>query len=196
MNNAHAARLTPESSLLLIIDFQEKFAPHLWKAKRVEQSALLLINVAKQFKLPIVVTEHNPERIGKTVPALVDCLPKNSKYFRKDIFSCFGDETVKAEITAYKDIKTIIIAGCETHICVMQTALDALKHGYNVHVVANAVSSRKEIDWHYGLERISQCGAVLATSEMVSYEFLGRSDIPEFKALLPAFKEWVNRNED
>jgi nicotinamidase-related amidase len=185
----------PEDCLLLIIDLQDKFVPFLKHARRVLQSAKLLIDVAGELRIPMLVSEHNPQRIGPTVQELGAKL-KDVPVFAKDIFSCFGDAAITKAIGAHRERKTILIVGCETHICIMQTAIDARNLGYDVHVAADGVSSRKEIDWKVGLERIAGCGAVLATSEMIAYELLRRSDGAGFKALLPSFKEWVNRTED
>jgi nicotinamidase-related amidase len=187
--------LVPEDCILLIIDLQEKFLPFLKHSRRVLQSAKLLIDVAREFGMPMLVSEHNPKRIGPTVQELGVKL-QGVPVFAKDIFSCFGDAALKKAIGAHHDRKTILLAGCETHICIMQTTIAARHLGYNVHVAADGVSSRKEIDWKVGLERMAGCGAVVATSEMIAYELLRRSDGASFKALLPSFKEWVNRSED
>jgi nicotinamidase-related amidase len=193
--NNNLKLLAPEDSLLLIIDLQDKFLPFLKHAGRVLQSTKLLIDVARELKIPIVVTEHNPQRIGPTVQELAVKL-KDVPTFAKDIFSCFGDAAIKKAIGAHVNLKNILVVGCETHICIMQTTIDALTLGYNVHVAANGVSSRREVDWKIGLDRIARCGAVVATSEMMAYELLRRSDGADFKALLPSFKDWVNRTED
>jgi nicotinamidase-related amidase len=193
--NNNLKLIWPKDCLLLIIDLQDKFLPFLKHSGRVLQSAKLLIDVARELSIPITVTEHNPKRIGHTVQELAVKL-KDVPNFSKDIFSCFGDPAIKKTIRAHKNLKNILIVGCETHICVMQTTIDALNLGYNVHVAANGVSSRKEVDWQAGLDRIARCGAVVATSEMIAYELLRRSDSANFKALLPQFKDWVNRTED
>ncbi len=181
--------------MLLIIDLQDKFMPFLKHSARVLQSTKLLIDVARELHIPIVVTEQNPKRIGPTVEELAVKL-KDVPIFPKDVFSCFGDPAIKKTIQDYQNPKNILMVGCETHICIMQTTIDALHLGYSVQVAADGVSSRKEIDWKAGLDRIARCGAVVATSEMIAYELLKRSDTANFKALLPSFKDWVNRNED
>jgi nicotinamidase-related amidase len=193
--NNNLKLIAPEDCLLLIIDLQDKFLPFLKHSGRVLQSTKLLIDVARELNIPMVVTEHNPKRIGPTVQELAVKL-KDVPVFSKEIFSCFGDPEIKKSITAHKNLKNILLVGCETHICIMQTTIAALHLGYNVHVAANGVSSRKEVDWNAGLDRIARCGAVVATSEMIAYELLGRSDTAHFKALLPSFKDWVNRTED
>ncbi len=193
--NNNLKLISPADCLLLIIDLQDKFLPFLKHSGRVLQSTKLLIDVAGELHIPIVVSEHNPKRIGPTVQELAVKL-KDIPNFPKDAFSCFRDPAIKKAIQAQKNLKHILIVGCETHICVMQTTIDALHLGYNVHVASDGVSSRKEIDWNAGLDRIARCGAVVATSEMIAYELLGRSDSASFKALLPSFKDWVNRTED
>ncbi len=195
MENNNLKLILPEECVLLIIDLQDKFLPFLKHSGRVLQSTKLLIAVAGELRIPIVVSEHNPKRIGPTVQELAVTL-KDVPRFPKDVFSCFGDPAIKKAIQAHKNLKNILIVGCEAHICVMQTTIAALHLGYNVHVAANGVGSRREVDWQAGLDRIARCGAVVATSEMIAYELLARSDTANFKALLPSFKDWVNRTED
>jgi nicotinamidase-related amidase len=192
MSNANALFLNPAESLLLVVDLQEKFVPYLKHSKRVLQSTGLLLRVAKVMNIPVVASEHNPEGIGPTVPEIAKHL-EGAEVIRKDIFSCLRDPKIKAAVARRQDAKTLILAGCETHVCIMQTSLDAIELGYNVHVAADGVSSRAELDWQMGLERIGKAGGVIATSEMIAYELLGRSDTPEFKKLLPVFKEWSKR---
>ncbi len=195
--NPWARTLRPEDCVLLVIDLQEKFVPYLRAKRRVLRSTTLLLRVAGVLRIPVIVTEHNPEGIGPTVPdidAELRRLP-GRLLLRKDSFSCLGDAKVRAAVAKAKR-PTILIAGCETHVCVMQTALDALDAGYSVHVAADAVSSRKKLDWQRGLGRIERAGAVTATSEMIAYELLGRSDTPAFKALLPTFKGWTSSDDD
>jgi nicotinamidase-related amidase len=190
-------RLQPEECLLLVIDLQEKFVPFLQDKRRVLRATRLLLRTAGVLKLPVVVTEHNPERIGPTVPEIAAELGRLPGHvnLRKDIFSCLGDEAVREAVVAARR-PTVLVTGCETHICVLQTTLDALTAGYAVHVAADAVSSRTRLDWERGLNRMTRAGAVVSTAEMTAYELLGRSDTPAFKALLPTFKEWSAADDD
>jgi nicotinamidase-related amidase len=194
MTNTYGKLITPEESLLLVIDLQEKFVPSLKHKRRVVESAELLLRTAGVLGIPVVVTEHHPEAIGPTVEPLAGLIG-GAERLRKDIFGCFGDDRVRAAVASKKQARTILIAGCETHICIMQTSMQALELGYNVHVAANGVSSRTEIDWITGLDRIAKAGAVIATAEMMAYELLRRSDTPAFKKLLPVFKDWGKREE-
>ena len=197
VGNPWGRKLRPEECLLLVIDLQEKFVPYLRGKRRVLRSTTLLLRMAGVLRIPVVVTEHNPEGIGPTVPdidAELRRLP-GRVLLRKDAFSCLAEAKVRAAVAKTKR-STILIAGCETHVCVMQTTLDALAAGYAVHVAADAVSSRKKLDWQRGLGRLERAGAVTATAEMIAYELLGRSDTPAFKALLPTFKGWTSADDD
>ncbi len=188
-----AARLVePAECLLLVIDLQEKFVPYLRRAARVLSGTGLLLDAAHALGAPVLVTEHNPRAIGPTVPEVARHL-RGDPVMAKMIFSCCGDEGVLAAIRGHEAVRTLVLAGCEAHICVMQTALDALRLGYAVHVAADAVSSRMALDYRVGLERMRDAGAVVASAEMTAYELLRRADGPGFKALLPAFKGWVGR---
>ena len=102
---------------------------------------------------------------------------------RKIYYSCFGCEEFVTELNKLGR-KTLIITGMETHICVMQTVLQALTE-YKVHVISDAVSSRFEINWSSSLKRMRDCGAVISTTEMVIFELLRRAGTDEFRATLP-----------
>jgi nicotinamidase-related amidase len=194
--NRWAERLRADDCLLLVIDLQEKFVPFLKHKKRVVRRSALLLRVAEVLHLPVIVTEHNPPRIGPTVPEIAAELKRvPHTVLPKDIFSCLGDAKIRTTLDALKR-RTLLVVGCETHICVMQTTLDALAAGYRVHVAADGVSSRAELDWKQGLCRIGRAGAVTATAEMMAYELLGRSDTPAFKALVPTFKGWTTADDD
>lgn len=195
MSEAYGKLSSPDECLLLVVDLQDKFVRHLRRADGVLRSADLLLHTAEVLHVPIVVTEHHPEAIGPTLEPVSNHLD-GAGLFRKDVFGCFGDEEIRRAVTEKKGRRTLLLAGCETHICIMQTALQALELGFDVYVAADGVSSRTELDWKIGLERMGRAGAVTATSEMIAYELLRRSDIPEFKKLLPVFKEWVRREHE
>jgi nicotinamidase-related amidase len=104
-------------------------------------------------------------------------------------FSCFGSEPFTAGLKSLPGRRnTVLLCGMETHICVMQTALGALEHGYHVHVASDAVGSRREWNWKIGLQRMRDAGAVISSTEMMMYELLRSSGTPAFKELLPFLK--------
>ncbi len=105
------------------------------------------------------------------------------------MFSCFGSDAFCSLLKRLPGQRTtVLLCGMETHICVMQTALGALREGYLVHVASDAVSSRSELNWHIGLDRMRAAGAILSSTEMMIYELLRSSGAPAFKELLPYLK--------
>jgi nicotinamidase-related amidase len=107
----------------------------------------------------------------------------------KDRFSCFGSDAFCALLKRLPGNRnTLLLCGMESHICVMQTALAALREGYLVHVASDAVSSRTEWNWKIGLERMRSAGAVISSTEMMIYELMRSSSSPAFKEMLPHLK--------
>ena len=109
------------------------------------------------------------------------------KVFDKLEFGCFGNGDYCSAGGKLADRNTLLLCGMETHICVMQTALGALNQGMNVHVVADAVSSRTELNWKLGLGRMQAAGAVISSTEMMLYELMGKSGTATFKEML----KWI-----
>ena len=101
----------------------------------------------------------------------------------------FTDEVYKAMKTTYPERKCAVIFGIETHVCVQQTSLELLEHGYDVHLVVDGVSSQRPHDREVAIQRIAQSGAFLTTSESILFELMNDAKHPKFKDLLPLFKE-------
>jgi nicotinamidase-related amidase len=126
--------------------------------------------------------------LGNTVPDIASMLP-DSAPIDKLTFSCFGSDVFCSLLKRMPGQRTTaLLCGMETHICVMQTALGALREGYMVHVASDAVSSRTELNWRIGLDRIRAAGAILSSTEMMIYELLRSSGAPAFRELLPYLK--------
>jgi nicotinamidase-related amidase len=126
--------------------------------------------------------------LGKTVPEIASLLP-NTETIEKLAFSCFGSDVFCSTLKHLPGNRnTVLLCGMESHICVAQTALAALRNGYLVHVAADAVSSRTELNWKIGLERMRAAGAVMSSTEMMIYEALGSSGTSEFKEMLKHLK--------
>jgi nicotinamidase-related amidase len=149
----------------------------------------LLIRLAGILKLPALVTTQYAKGLGSTVPEIASLLPE-TQAIDKQMFSCFGSDIF---CTALKRLpgnrNTVLLCGMESHICVAQTALAALREGYIVHVASDAVSSRTEWNWKIGLERMRAAGAVISSTEMILYELLRSSGAPAFKEMLPHLRE-------
>jgi nicotinamidase-related amidase len=180
--------LEPEQCALIVIDIQEKLLPPIWEKERLVRNAQLLIRLAGILKIPSLVTTQYNKGLGKTVPEVAALLP-DAPSVDKLMFSCFGSDVFCNLIKRLPGQRTtVLLCGMETHICVMQTALGALREGYLVHVAADAVSSRTELNWRVGLERMRAAGAILSSTEMIMYELLRSSGAPAFKELLPYLK--------
>jgi len=180
--------LEPEQCALIVVDIQEKLLPPIWEKERLVRNAQLLIRLAGILKIPALVSTQYVKGLGQTVPEVASLLP-DTPPIDKVMFSCFGSEAFCSLLKRLPGQRTtLLLCGMETHICVMQTALAALREGYLVHVAADAVSSRTELNWHIGLERMRAAGAIISSTEMIMYELLRSSGSPAFKELLPYLK--------
>ncbi len=189
-DSAEMARrsLEPEQCALIVVDIQEKLLPPIWEKERLVRNAQLLIRLAGILKMPALVTTQYMKGLGNTVPEVAALLPETPS-IDKLMFSCFGSDVFCSLLKRIPGQRTtVLLCGMEAHICVMQTALGALREGYLVHVAADAVSSRTELNWRIGLERMRAAGAILSSTEMMIYELLRSSGAPAFKELLPYLK--------
>ncbi|HUB02826.1 MAG TPA: hydrolase [Terriglobales bacterium] len=177
--------LEPEQCALIVIDIQEKLLPPIWEKERLVRNAQLLIRLAGILKIPSLVSTQYSKGLGNTVPEVASLIP-DTPSVDKLMFSCFGSDAFCSLMKRLPGQRTtVLLCGMETHICVMQTALGALREGYLVHVASDAVSSRTELNWRIGLERMRAAGAILSSTEMMTYELLRSSGAPAFKELLP-----------
>jgi len=180
--------LEAEQCALIVVDLQEKLLPPIWQKEQLVKNAQLLIRLAGILKIPAIVTTQYAKGLGNTVPEIASLLPETTP-IDKLMFSCFGSDVFCSLLKRLPGQRTtVLLCGMETHICVMQSALDALREGYVVHVASDAVSSRAEWNWHVGLDRMRAAGAVISSTEMMIYELLRSSGAPAFKALLPYLK--------
>jgi nicotinamidase-related amidase len=180
--------LEPEQCALIVVDIQEKLLPPIWEKDRLVRNAQLLIRLAGILKIPALVTTQYNKGLGNTVPEVASLL-LDTPTVDKLMFSCFGSDVFCSLLKRLPGQRTtVLLCGMETHICVMQTALGALREGYLVHVASDAVSSRTELNWRIGLERMRAAGAILSSTEMMIYELLRSSGAPAFKELLPYLK--------
>jgi nicotinamidase-related amidase len=180
--------LQAERCALLVIDIQEKLLPPIFQKAQLVQNSQLLIRLARILKLPALVSTQYARGLGSTVPEIASLLPE-TQAIDKQVFSCLGSDVFCSRLKRLPGNRnTVLLCGMESHICVTQTALAALREGYIVHVASDAVSSRTEWNWKIGLERMRAAGAVISSTEMIIYEMLGSSDAPAFKELLPYLK--------
>jgi nicotinamidase-related amidase len=189
-NSAEIARrmLEADQCALVVVDIQEKLLPPIFEKERLVRNSQLLIRLARILKIPTVATTQYAKGLGSTVPEVASLLPE-AEAIDKLEFSCFGSDAFCSQIKRLPGKRTtVLLCGMESHICVSQTALAALRQGYLVHVASDAVSSRTEWNWKIGLERMRAAGAILSSTEMMIYELLRRSGSEAFKELLPYLK--------
>jgi nicotinamidase-related amidase len=182
----HPNLLDLNDTVLIVVDVQEPFLRTIFERERVVENVLKMVEAAKVLGLPVVTTLQNKARMGDVIPEIAKALPSGER-FDKMTFSCCGSDDFICEISKIGR-KTALICGIETHICVNQTSHDLVQLGYNVHVVADAVSSRKQQDWLTGLEKMRQAGIVITSVEMSIFELLRDASLPEFKAILNLVK--------
>jgi len=183
-----ARPLAAENCALLVIDIQEKLLPPIHENQRLVKNSQLLIRLARILKIPVLVTTQYEKGLGKTVAEVASLLPEQTVYDKQE-FSCFANEGFCAAAKALpQQRKTLLLCGMETHICVLQTALGALAQDYTVHVAADGVGSRSELNWNIGLDRMRAAGAVISSTETILYELLGGSGGPAFREMLPYLK--------
>jgi len=180
--------LEAERCALLVIDIQEKLLPPIFQKEELVRNAKLLIRAAGVLKIPAIVSTQYAKGLGGTVLEVASLLPE-TEAIDKNLFSCFGSDVFCNLLKRLPGNRnTLLLCGMESHICVMQTALGALREGYLVHVASDAVSSRTEWNWKIGLDRMRAAGAVISSTEMMIYELMRSSGSPAFKEMLPYLK--------
>jgi nicotinamidase-related amidase len=171
--------LKPESTVLLIIDIQERILPVISNHERVVEYTLKLIKGFKALGLPIYYTEQYPKGLGPTAKSIMAELG-DIKPFDKMSFSCSGAGNLFEEFRK-KNLSQIVVCGIESHVCVQQTVLDLIENGFQVNLAADAVSSRKEIDYQNALQRMRIHNVEVTTSESILFELLNICGTPQFK---------------
>jgi nicotinamidase-related amidase len=174
--------LDRNSAQLVVVDVQEKLCramDHKVLEKLVGNISIL-IETAKELGLPAIATEQYVRGLGETVPALKEKLAAPS--LEKMTFSCCGGEGFMEALEA-SGRRQVILTGMESHVCVLQTALELLSQGFVVHLVCDAVMSRRKENWETALATLTAAGAVLTTTESVVFQLLRVAGTEEFKKL-------------
>lgn len=179
--------ITPQDTVLLIIDVQGKLAQVVHESEAVERNISKLIRAAKILGVPVLYTEQYPKGLGHTVEALQELLSEE-KPLEKIAFSCCAEESFMEKLRGLNR-NNVLVTGMETHVCVYQTANELIEYGYSVHLVADAVTSRTREDREIGIRCIEKAGAWLKSTEMVIFELLRIAQGEEFKAISKIIKE-------
>lgn len=171
---------------LIIIDIQERLAAVMKQKEPVINNSLHLVEISKLLGIPIVVTEQYPKGLGQTIEEIRKALPVYQP-LEKLTFSCCEEPAFLNEIKKLSK-KTLILAGMETHVCVLQTCTGLLKEGFHVHLVKDAVCSRAKENWKTGIEFMRDAGAVITCTETVLFQLLKIAGTEEFKAISKRIK--------
>lgn len=177
-------RIQAQRSLLLVVDIQSALLPAIDGGESVLAHTAWLLDVAQALGVPALATEHCPGRIGVTDERLRQRFSPEA-IVDKEHFSAVSEGALLQAPNAER--KQWIVAGMETHVCVLQTVLDLLAAGREVFVVDEAVGSRRPRDKELALQRMQQNGATIVSREMVAFEWLERANTPQFRDILKRF---------
>lgn len=181
-------QLDIDRACVLVIDIQAKLLPLIRGHTSLVAAVRKLLAGAKQFELPVLVTEQYVKGLGRTVPEVAESLTGLAcTTVEKPTFSACGERGVRDAMQAI-DRPQVIVVGIEAHVCVQQTALDLRIMDYDVFVCADGVGSRGRLDYEMALGRMRQAGIVVTTVESVLFELCNRCDTPRFKAMLEVIK--------
>ncbi|XP_055451609.1 isochorismatase domain-containing protein 2A [Psammomys obesus] len=183
---ASLGRILPESSVLFLCDLQEKFRPSIAYFPQIVSVAARMLKVARLMDVPVLLTEQYPQGLGPTVPEL------GAQGIRPVSKTCFSMvPALQQELDGWPQLRSVLLCGIETHVCVLNTALDLLDRGLHVHAVVDACSSRSQVDRLAALARMKQSGAFLSTSESLILQLVRDAAHPRFKEIQKIIKEPV-----
>lgn len=179
-------RFTVDNSVLLVVDFQERLLPTIDGHERIVERAGVLIDGCRVLGVPIIVTEQYPDGLGRTVEAIRAKLADDQPIDEKLKFSA-AVARVRQRLVAMARTN-VVLCGIETHVCVLQTALDLSASGYVLAISEDAVGSRRPVDHDAALKRLGQIGAISTTSDSVLLELVHEAGTDVFKSILPIIK--------
>ncbi len=175
-------KLDPQQSLVLLIDIQTKLAPAIAQSEVIQAAAEWTLQVATELQIPCLATEQYPQGLGLTLPQL-------RRYFQpthiieKIHFSALQEPQFCQQLQQ-QGRRQLVMLGTESHVCVLQTALDAIAAGYQVFLLEEAIGSRTAANKQLALQRLVQAGCVLISCEMLVFEWLQQAGTPQFRRLL------------
>lgn len=175
--------LNADTSQLLIIDVQARLLPVMAAPERVADQCNVLLAAARELLIPVTVSEQYPKGLGASDKSLN--MADAGQVMEKTAFSCIRDDTIAQRLADLREDgrHQVVIGGIESHVCVLQTALDLSDAGFDVNVVADAVSSRARKSVELALARMRDEGISIVNTEMAVFEWLKRAGTPEFKTL-------------
>ena len=179
--------INPQDSFLLVIDVQEKLVPQILEMEHVSANIIRLLKSANALQIPILCTEHCPEKIGHTTAQIKHHINAESILTKSHFSACLEPQI--ADRFSNLNRKQVIIAGAETHVCVLQTTLLLKQSGYQPYLVADGTSSRRLLNKQIAIERMRHKSVDIVSTEMVIFEWLQRADTDSFRQLLPVIRD-------
>lgn len=178
--------LDTKNTVLVLVDIQGKLATLMYERDAFFENVGRMIKGADILGIPIIWNEQLPDKLGKTVPQIAELLP-DQRPLEKNTFSCCGNPDFMNRLNSLGR-KQILLAGMETHVCVYQSVLDFIPLGYEVHLIADAVSSRFLENKQIGIQAIRDLGAKITCVEMAFFELLRVAEGDKFKKILQLIK--------
>ncbi|KAI0029538.1 Isochorismatase-like protein [Vararia minispora EC-137] len=184
-------KAVPGRTVFFLCDMQERFRSAIHAFDKLVLTGQKVIKAAKILEVPLVVTEQNPRALGATItelsPTTHNLGALHLGTIEKTLFSMATPEVFA--ILERRQMTSIVLFGIESHVCVLQSTLDLLERGYQVHVLADGVSSCNKEEVPFALARMRQAGAQITTSESLLFQLMRDSSSPNFKALSAIIKE-------
>lgn len=180
--------MNPGDSVLTVVDVQEKLLPTIHSRRTTLWNVRRLIDGAAALEVPCLVTEQYPQGLGKTAEALQDSLSVTPERFAKTAFSCCDSDEFRRALASLSPAK-VLLCGIESHVCVLQTAMDLISEGFRVLLATDAMGSRHQPDHDIALRRLESEGAVLTTTEACLFEWCVDAKAPAFKTIQSLVKE-------
>jgi len=183
------SRIQREEAVLVVVDVQDVLMKKMKQgvAENVIRNIRALLTFAKKMAIPVLITEQYPKGLGPTVSEIKMELGSIVP-IEKVSFSCCGVGTFNEELNQMGR-RQVILTGIETHVCVLQTADDLMRTGCEVHVVADAICSRRKLDWEIGLRWMEKKGAMISTTEIIAFQLLKEAGTEEFRRLSKLLKQ-------
>lgn len=175
-----------DDSVLVVVDVQGRLARLMHESEAMIRQQRILIEACRLLEIPVVWAEQLPDKLGATVPELVEKLD-GLKPHAKSSFGCCGDAAVRQAI-ADTGRRSVLLAGIETHVCVWQTAAALRREGFEVHLIGDATSSRSQFNRDIGMRRMEAAGVHLSNVEMVLFELMVDAGHPRFREITKLLK--------
>ncbi len=169
-------------AFVCVVDLQEKLVPAMSDPAGLLKRVAVMLGGAAALEIPFVAAQQYPKGLGLVVPEVKALFPERTSITDKITFSCFGTPEFR-DAAEKLNRKQMILLGVETHVCVLQTALDALKLGYEVYLVEDCTDSRKVTDRAAGIALMRENGVKVVTSEMLLFQLMRDSRHPAFKTI-------------